>query len=329
MPGAYLKLAFHESKAIKLLIDGTANHACPESSMPIVEYSVDEGPWKVTQLEKTGELHPLTLAEGLDAGREHRAEIYFRAANLGPKRWESSTVHLRIAGIQLDAGGSLLPFALRSKRAIGFGDSITEGVCVEGLCSYYDNLLMNNARVTWFPMICAALDCEYGQLGTGGQGMIRTNIQIPPLPQTWDHYDATTSRLTNGLLLPEPDYVFCEMGTKDFEGDDRKRKHMDISAAYTGWLCAMRNACPYARFFCIVPPLGWHATEVQAAVTARNKAGDQKVYLIDTAPLKAGFRTGEGATTLAYDGVHPSVYGNAMLGAFIAVEAQKVISRGD
>lgn len=117
MPGAYLKLAFHESKAIKLLIDGTANHACPESSMPIVEYSVDEGPWKVTQLEKTGELHPLTLAEGLDAGREHRAEIYFRAANLGPKRWESSTVHLWIAGIQLDAGGRsfLLPCVLRER----------------------------------------------------------------------------------------------------------------------------------------------------------------------------------------------------------------------
>ena len=329
MPGAYLKLAFHDSRTIKLLIDGTANQACPDSSMPIVEYSVDKGPWKVKQPAKTEELYPLSLAEGLDAGGEHRAEIYFRAGNLGPKRWESSTVHLRIAGTQLDAGGSLVPIALRPQRAIGFGDSITEGVCVEGLCSYYDNLLMNNARITWFPIVCAALECEYGQLGTGGQGMVRTNIQIPPLPQTWDHYDATTSRLTNGLLLPEPDYVFCEMGTNDFEGDDRKRKQMDITAAYAGWLSAMRKACPHARFFCIVPPLGWHAAEVHAAVTFRNKAGDQKVDLIDTAPLKAGFRAGEGATTLAYDGVHPSVYGNAMLGALIAVEAQKMISHKD
>jgi hypothetical protein len=51
------------------------------------------------------------------------------------------------------------------------------------------------------------------------------------------------------------------------------------------------------------------------------------VHLIDTAPLREAFRAGQGATSLAYDGVHPSVYGNALLGALIAVEAQKVISR--
>jgi hypothetical protein len=55
---------------------------------------------------------------------------------------------------------------------------------------------------TWFPLVCGGLNCEYGQLGTGGQGMVRP-IEIPPLPQTWDRFDATTSRLTDGLLLPE------------------------------------------------------------------------------------------------------------------------------
>jgi hypothetical protein len=57
-------------------------------------------------------------------------------------------------------------------------------VCVEGLCPYYSNLLMNNARVTWFPLVATALNCEYGQVGNGGQGMARM-MEYPPLPQTW------------------------------------------------------------------------------------------------------------------------------------------------
>jgi hypothetical protein len=59
-----------------------------------------------------------------------------------------------------------------------------------------------------------------------------------------------------------------------------------------------------------------------------NSAGRRKknLYLIDTTPPKAGFKVGEGATTLAGDGVHPSQYGNALLGAFIAVEAQKALN---
>jgi len=88
----------------------------------------------------------------------------------------------------------------------------------------------------------------------------------------------------------------------------------------------MRQACPHARFFCVVPPLGVHRAEVGSAVSARNQAGDPNVHLVDTAPLERAFRPGRGATRLAHDGVHPSVYGQAMLGALIAVDVQKVLS---
>ncbi len=70
----------------------------------------------------------------------------------------------------------------------------------------------------------------------------------------------------------------------------------------------------------------WTAEEIAQAVAARSKAGDSRVFLIDPAPLKSAFGV-KGATQLAPDGVHPSVHGNAMLGALIAVEAQKILSR--
>jgi lysophospholipase L1-like esterase len=186
---------------------------------------------------------------------------------------------------------------------------------------------VNNARATWFPLVATALGCEYGQLGTGGQGMVRP-IEIPPLPQTWDHYDAKTSRLVDGRLVPEPDYVFCGMGTNDHRLDGKKFVMIPIQAAYTAWLADVRKACPNTKIFCVIPPLGWHAEEIAAAVATRNKAGDRNVFLIDTAPLKSLFTT-TGATQLAEDGVHPSVFGNAMLGALIAAEAQKTLCRQD
>ena len=44
-------------------------------------------------------------------------------------------------------------------------------------------------------------------------------------------------------------------------------------------------------------------------------------------PRRGGFGDKNAATQLAPDGAHPSVYGNAMLAALIAVEAQKILSR--
>ncbi len=80
---------------------------------------------------------------------------------------------------------------------------------------------------------------------------------------------------------------------------------------------AVRQVCGKAGAFCVVPPLGVHRSEIQAAVSARNQAGDNRVYLVDLASLESGFRVGQGATVFGYDGVHPSVYGNAMLGTVI------------
>jgi hypothetical protein len=327
MPGAYAKLAFRGSKAVRLLVDGTANNGCPAPAMPVVDYSIDHGAFQTVQLTEAGQVYSLPLGDKLDAAKEHRLEVYFRAAGLGPERWRASTVHLRLAGIELDAGGSLAPLPARPRRAIGFGDSITEGVCNEGLCPYYSNLKMNNAGATWFPLVCTALDCEYGQLGTGGQGVVRP-IEIPPLPQTWDHYDAKASRLVGGRLTPEPDYVFCLMGTNDHRVDGKKFTMLPIKAEYLHWLGDVRKACPNAAIFCIVPPLGWHKTEIAEAVAARNDAGDRNAFLVDTAPLKAMFST-SGGTQLAADGVHPSVFGNAMLGALITAEVQKVLCSQD
>lgn len=320
LPGAYLKAMVRDTKTLGLVIDGTVNQGCPASSMPVIETSVDAGPFAVMQLTRTDAVYTLPIAQSLDPTVPHTLEVYFRAADLAQKRWTASIDHLCLAGLALDETGTLTPCPLRPKRAIGFGDSITEGVGVDALFSSWQSLGPNNARGSWFPLVCAALDCEYGQLGSGGQGMLR-EFEMPALPKTWDRYDPATSRLKDGLLLPEPDYIFCCMGTNDYND-------IDIVSTYTEWLSAVRKACPHATIFCVVPPAGLHRKHINAVVATRKRAHDSRVYVIDIPELNRTMPAKPpNATQMTYDSAHPTLYGQAVFGACVAVRAQALLHR--
>jgi lysophospholipase L1-like esterase len=323
MPGAYVKAIVSGTTSLGLVIDSTDNEGYPELQMPLIEYSIDYGPFQPVRLVKIGEVYTLPITQELDPNMPHRLEIYFRATVFDGTRWASSNSHLRIAGLAVDAGAHLLDIPRRVKNAIAFGDSITEGHGVEET---------NHARGAWVAFACAALDCEYGQLGTCGQGLVQPKMAMPPLPQTWDHYDASTSRLQDGLLVPEPDYFFCAMGTNDFVTNSNPPGNyigLDITDTYVQWLAAIRQACPNSLIFCIVPPSGVHRDEIHQVVKRRNQSGDARVFIIDLPWLAATITVKDGVTTQLApgDGVHPMLYGQAMFGACVAVEAQKIIDR--
>jgi lysophospholipase L1-like esterase len=318
-PGAYIRALVSGSAKIGMVIDGTGNTGCRPESMPAVEYTIDQGPIQIVQLSRTGEVYTLPLADGLDAAKPHQVDFYFRSADLGQKRWSAPLAHLRLAGLALDPGAKLEDSPLRHKLALGFGDSITEGVGVESRFSNWNEIKMNNALFSWFPIVASALDSEYGQLGYSGLGMQR-RLEIPPLVESWDHYDEKTSRLVNGLLVPEPDYIFCALGTND--------PGLDLTATYTKWLTDIRKAAPHAKIFCIIPPLGVHRSDITAVVAAVNSGGDRNVFLIDPQALNASFRPVKEGTALGYDGVHPTTYGQALFAAHILVATQKILDQG-
>jgi lysophospholipase L1-like esterase len=312
MPGAYIRATFTGTSTISLLVDGEANLDCPPASSPMIEYSLDHGAYETVALtRRISDSVPVAIADNLSPDLAHEVEIVLRAADLTQHRWTKPDAHLRVAGFQIDATGSVLPTTTRPKRAIAFGDSITEGVGAAALFKSWQSLEANSARVAWFPLLATALDCEYGQLASGGQGMCR-EFEMPALPKTWDRYDATSSRLEHGRLLPEPDFVFCAMGTNDFE--------IDIEEEYSCWLESVRKACPQSLIYCVVPPLGVHRDEIARAVQARKSAGDDKVFLIDIGGLQSQFATRQRATPLAHDGVHPTEHGHGMLAALIAAK---------
>jgi hypothetical protein len=75
MPGACVKAAFQGSTTVGLVVDGTANRGCPASSMPVVEYSIDDDAFLVVPLARTDATYTLELAKGLNAEKAHRVEI--------------------------------------------------------------------------------------------------------------------------------------------------------------------------------------------------------------------------------------------------------------
>jgi hypothetical protein len=76
----------------------------------------------------------------------------------------------------------------------------------------------------------------------------------------------------------------------------------------------------------VVPGSGYHRSEVQAVVAALNKAGDARVHLIDI-PLMKKLVPNVGLLNQgSYDGGHPTMYGQAVFGAGVALEAQKILN---
>ncbi len=321
-PGAYFKTIVSGTSTIKLRIDGSANRFYGEKANVWIEYSVDDLTFVSKQLgtPADSDIYDITLAEGLNPEENHLVEVYFRSGELGP-RWSNSRGHLRINGLVLDEGGKISVYPKRPKYALCFGDSITEGVGAVGHFTTWDETSPNSARVTWFPVVCEALDCEYGQAGSGGHGIQQRTMEIPPLVDSWSYLWQDTSRLKHGKLIPSPDYIFCNMGTNDNSPEGRHT--VDFVTPYLKWLKDIRKAAPKAMIFMVVPPNGVHRENISTVLA---KCGDKNVYIIDTPRLNNRITVRPPTpTSLTSDAVHPNEYGHALFGATVAVEAQKII----
>jgi len=320
MPGAYLKFQAENTSKIIVWIDRAENAGCPACSMPVLEVTVNHGAPQVLPVPelRTGEnvLYPVEALTDGDPGKTYCVEFNFRAADLTRSRWFNPDTHLTVAGVELSAGGRFVPPVLRRHLAIAFGDSITEGVGAADTFVSWNDLTANRSAGSWFPLTCAALDCEYGQLGTGGQGIQLGTCNMKALIDTWDKFTDDVSRLINGRLLPEPDYVFCAMGTNDF--DQTTKVLFDITETALRWLTAVRTACPNAMICWFVPPLGQHDSEIIAAIQACREAGDRRVFRIDSAPARDGFDINCKPSRYAGDGIHPNAEGTGILAAIAA-----------
>lgn len=305
--GAYLKTRFTGSSA-SLRIDIRSMN--PAGAPPKFRWTVDGGPMQTTQAAASATT--LDLANGLPPGT-HTLQLFLAATDANYDRWQKPEQVVHIEGLLLDEGATAMaPEHIASRRAIFFGDSITEGAWVLGNSNrvvnrkYVDWVAHSDATQAWPRYLAEVLDVEFGLCGSGGMSWLRgSHAGIPALPESWRfHYKDRPRSFT-----PAPDFVFVNMGTNDGP--------RDTAAAAAQWLRDVRQAIPAPAEIVVIVPFA--QTGKAHLEQAAQSAGDKHVQVVDLGPRwSRGIRKYGTPTLESHDGLHPNVEANGLFAALLA-----------
>jgi hypothetical protein len=316
--GAYLKFQVTGTVNLSVGIDNATTNGFPSGEMPIVRYSINGASW--TDIQLVPSQTSLVLSSSLSPGSVYGVEIYLKSSSSTSGYadvWGSNGVSpsnvMRINGLTLDSTGSISAATLRSRRSFHFGDSMLAGEH----CNLDGS---DDSTQSWAPLMAQALNCEYGQIGYGGQGWeVTGGSNAAPFNTAYEFYSAGRPR--SGFS--ELDYIFIHHGSNDARssiGGSSIQSDCNTMLTNLRALCGARTI-----IFIFVPPQGSYAANLAAAVTSYKMAsGDTKVFCIDATsqfPSTAFTLTFGGLTEWTYDGVHPLIYGHARLAAAYSAKA--------
>lgn len=310
-PGAYAKLAFSGvSVSAKVDVSQLVAAAVAAGSYPIIRSVVDG--WNFVDTKLTSASTVVTRS-GLTSGA-HTVEFYFLATDPAVARWGGDPVNaIRITGFSVDAAGAVTQAAARSKTAIFYGDSISEGWAALGTAAPAGN----SALHTTIPVIAQALNAEYGAIAYSGQGYATAGGDVPAVIDAWDKFSSGRSRLTSGKFAQQPDYIFIEHGANGTS------TQAQVQAVISGF----RAAAPNARIFVQIPAGGFGRAGITAAATAA-AASDARVHLLDLgAEYQVGIdkSMGNQQTMYAVDGLHRNGLSNARVAGGYIRQAQAIL----
>jgi lysophospholipase L1-like esterase len=256
---------------------------------PTLVWRIDAGVWQEGELAAT-----MPLGTGLASGT-HEVTLMARGLNEFQVRWTPPLASsLTFLGFDVADGAlEMSPRPVRPKIEL-LGDSITEGVNLWPTRPGMDTpCWRGDGRLAYASLAAQALGAEWRQVGFGRQGLlIGGNGGVPVANDAFNF-------IYQGVPRDEwqPDLVTINQGT-----NDGGAMAADFRAAYTEFVTTIRAAYPSAKIAAMRPFNGAHAAEIQAEVTARNAAGDERVYYIDT--------TGWLVAADFTDGLHPNAQGS-------------------
>lgn len=304
-PGAYLKFraTLAATGNVTISLDNAHLSTITAGEFPQISVSRDGQAPVLTQLSGTT-TQTITLASSLAAGTYDFC-VLFQAVGLvsGGDRWTTPRLSAKITAVTIPADATLVAPRLRTGRMLIYGDSITEGLHNKGTTTAVAD---QDAGYTWAHMVAAALDCEVGIVGFGGQGWSDTGVgNVPAFSSSWDLYSAGRSRLSTGLLVPEPNRVLVAHGENDTTGGS-------LSSTITSTLAAIRTASGAdAAISVIVPFSGDIRSDILAATLPALSA------VVDSQSSGA-----DGSHLVYYPGyqspLHPSIAGSAYLAGRLA-----------
>jgi lysophospholipase L1-like esterase len=251
------------------------------------------------------------LATGLPAG-EHTIEVY--------RRTEGSFGPTVFVAVELE--GELLVPPPATRRIEVVGDSITCGYGNLGADQYCGfSADTEDHYQTYGAMAARALGAEVSTVAWSGKGVVNNydTDTWEPMPELYDRVIATEAAPLWDASA-QVDAVVVNLGTNDFstDGDPTPQQFID---AYVALLERMRAHYPSAVVLCTVAPilggedLAVAQAAIQAAVQARNDAGDADVAFIDLIVPAEGWGCDW----------HPSVATNQAMADLLVLELQAAL----
>jgi lysophospholipase L1-like esterase len=338
-PGAYCLLTFSNSSQAVLNLDTAGIPPAIGSSTSttmVVQWSINNIVFPPHTLLTTDT--QLTLATGLTASA-YTLRFWFVASNNYSSnadykdRWTRTVPvkdgylvppqSLRITGISLDSGATVSPPALRPKRALFFGDSITEGLHV-----YSTNPAISDSEKTYAIACAGQLNAEYGIVGNAGQGWAKTlsGSGVPPFVQAFSQFYADTPRFPLPTGTQAPDYVFLNMGTND---DLNPRISDDIvTGGALAWLQQIRTYLPTSEIILVVPFRSSYAAALKSAYNQYQalQPNDKQILFLNLGFTAMTSITNTGGSS---DTIHPYAPTQAALGYQLTAALQTALGRND
>jgi lysophospholipase L1-like esterase len=338
--GAYLKFRFNGSQAT-LNVD-TSN----QTSFPLLDVYVD-GKQTGDQLWLKNATNGQIQLFGGGTG-DHDVVVYFRRRELfdgtnpavtavKQQDWLTDAEHLRVTGVEVTGGTGFLNnnFA-RSKTAVFFGDSITEG----GVQTFEPNapdrpanfpftdIVNNFSYKTYAARLGDLLNVEYGQVGWSGSGWVRPSTPTgnPPILDSWLRYNGQSTAQRN--FNPQPDYVFMNLGTNDipFNAGENNINFNVTDTAYT-WLKEARQRIPGAEIFVIYPFNQTKNAELRQGIVRylNENPGDTKVHALNLGAEGARGLVGPYIAEFAVDSVHPTASRHQQLAGLLYDQLKPIV----
>lgn len=319
-PGAYLRFGFTGS-SVGVNLDNATFANVPANRLPLVRYSIDNGPGTTVQLKAGQQL--LECAKDLKEGN-HTLQLSYVSGYVFLDFWTPLNA-VKVTGFSIDTNASTVALPKPTRNALFLGDSITNGD--DNIANFKDGITnevdTQDATIGYPSVVAAATKSEYGVVAYGGASWDQTAADgnTPGLMTFWDKIDKDHSRLVNGKFNPIPDDIYVNMG------ENRPPKPDDVSKLVE----ALVDASSYqTNIFLIVPFSGRAQEEIfrgYSRVADFIGRGATRIYFIDLG--KNPYLQSQGPTLFSVDGQHPNATLHGQLGAQIVAARAKHIGKGN
>lgn len=329
--GNYFKTKF-TGNACALYFD-TSNYGsmtAKHTTNPEIAYSIDGKKRRHRTIYDSDMITGVRLHDDDIVGTgTHTLQVWFKASTSTDDNWTTPVNSLIFTGFRLGTTYALASPDLLTYRLLCFGDSITRGAASAPKYASVpatDTRSITDGALSYVHAIAERLDAEVGIVGKSGQGYtVVGSGNVPSFVNAWDFYSDSQSRLSTGLLVPEPDFITINEGTNESAvADATVTAAIHTATANTGVLKDIRAAAGADAWMFVIVPFGQiKVTAITDAVddyqadnpsdtklVSINLGTDMSVGLTDT--------TRAGSSLWAYDGLHPNQYRHAQLGELVA-----------